>query len=190
MARKAKADRANGTGDDEHQTAAPGMGHNGDALSEDQKIARFFSYKKRWEAARLTLKNLEEEIKTEIGKKSIRDIRLSIQLDTPEGEERLKDKMEAQIRVAKWMGLPVGAQEDMFPEDRTPAVDASRARGKRDGLAGNAYKPECDPSVPQHAAYSEGFNEGQHVLAQGFKPFPPAEEESALRPRFKQHADA
>lgn len=172
MARKAKADQTNGAAHEGHQTEAPGIGHNGGELSEDQKIARFFSYKKRWEAAKLTLKNLEEEIKTRIGKHGVRDIRTAVQLDDPDGEERIKERIEAQMRIARWMGLPVGEQEDLFPADRTPAVDAALARGKRDGLSGNPYKPECDPSVPQYAAYTNGFNEGQSVLAQGFKSFP------------------
>lgn len=182
MAKRAKDAAKDGSAE---QVDAPGIGHNGGELSEDQKIARFFAYKKRWEAAKLTLKNLEEEIKTKIGKQGVRDIRTAVKLDTPEGEEALKEKIEAEMRVARWMGLPVGAQEEMFPIDRTPAVDVAYATGKRHGLAGDPCKPDYAPDLPQYQSYMSGFHDGQAVLAKGFKPLP-TEGEPDLRPRFLQ----
>jgi hypothetical protein len=162
-------------------------------MSDDEKAVRFFSFKRRWEAATAALKIVEEEAKASLGKHAIRDIRTSISLDTPEGEAKQREKLEAQLRVARWLGLAIGSQANFLDEDedRTPAVDRAAAEGKRDGLAGNPCKPAYDPSTPQYASYMEKYHEGQATMVKaGIKAPPDGDDDRDLRPGFMQRAEA
>lgn len=156
-------------GDDE----TPGAGHNGGPpeLTEEQTIALTFSHKRAYatalatkKAADAALKNVAKLAKSELGDTAVADIKDIIAIETEEGEKKIKAEMERQLKVARWMGLPTGANGELFPQvDRTPAVDRAAARGKRDGLAGEPANPQCDPSVPQYNAYMEKYHEGQKI---------------------------
>lgn len=168
---------------------APGPGHNG--MSDDEKAVEFFAHQKRWVAARAALKIAEEDAKTALGKQAIRDFRTSLQLETPEGEARVKERMEAQLRVARWMAKSVGTQASFLDDDdRTPATERAYAEGKRDGLAGDPCKPAYAPELEQYREYMRGFHDGQAVLARGIKPIPPSDEDRDLRPVSLQRAEA
>ena len=116
------------------------------------------------------------EAKAELGANAVADIKLAIEAETPEGEAAIKVRMELQARLLRWLGLPVGAQGTLFPEGWGPAVDKARADGKRAGFKGGSMQhPPHDPSVPQHAAWIEGWHDGQAVLVQTkMRPMPPA----------------
>lgn len=169
----------------------PSVGHNSDAtpeLTEDQSIALTFLHKKAYVAALAVkkkadadLKNVCKLAKSELGDGGIDDIKDMIALETEEGEKQLKAKIDRQMRGARWMGLPFGAQGSMFDQvDRTPAVEKAYANGKRDGLAGEPQHNPHDPSVPQYAEYLRGWQDGQAVLAQGIRP--PTPIEAAAKP--------
>lgn len=175
------------------QEAAPGPGHNLPELSDDQRFALTVLHKKSYErslaakkAADADLKNTCKLARAELGPTAIDDIKDMIALDSPEGESLLKSKVERMVKVARWMGLPIGTQGDIFSDvDRTPAVEKAEAKGKRDGLAGAPCNPECDTSVPQYESYMKGFHAGQAVLAKGIRPIeqaPDSEELDALEP--------
>lgn len=194
MARKAKPDRKGKilSGD-----VAPeaGVGHNGH-LSDDEKALRFFGYQKRWKAARDALSIIEEEAKTALGKTVISGFRTADSLKDEKGEKKLKDRIEQQLRIARWMGVPIGTQTDLFPEiDRTPIGDRAYTDGKMHGLAGDPAKPPHDPSTEAYRRWMDGHAEGNSTLAQsGFKPFPQAaathDEEEDVRPRFMTQPNA
>ena len=111
--------------------------------------------------------------------------------------------MESQARVLRWLGLPIGQQGELFSAvDLTPAVEKARADGKRAGLKGETCSPPHDPSVPQHAAWIEGWHDGQAVLVQTkMRPMPVQEQNKAgdagahaedgtdVRPEFLQRAE-
>lgn len=155
-------------GDDE----APGAGHNGaPELTEEQTIALTFSHKRAYaaalaakKAADAALKNTAKLAKSELGDTAVADIKDIIAIETEEGEAKLKAEVERKLKIARWMGLPNGANGELFPQvDRTPAVDRAAARGKRDGLAGEPANPQCDPSVPQYNSYMEAYHVGQKI---------------------------
>lgn len=165
----------------------PSVGHNSENavpdLTEDQRIALTFLHKKAYakalnvkKQADADLKNVCKLAKSELGDEAVADIKDMIALETEEGEAKLKAQVERQLRVAKWMGLPFGAQGDIFDKvDRQPATEKAYANGKRDGLAGEPQHNPHDPSVPQHGEYLRGWSDGQAVLAQGIRPMTPIE---------------
>lgn len=170
-------------GGEESEETEAGPGHNGPPeLTEDQRISLSFTHKRAYENALEMKKEAARSFlqvcklaKAELGAEAVDDIKEMIALETEEGEKKFKANLERQIKVARWMGLPVGAEPKLFADvDRTPAVDKARANGKRDGLAGNRQSPNADPSTEQYRAYMEGFYEGNSVLAQGLAPKPAA----------------
>lgn len=151
---------------------APGPGHNKPEFTGDERFALLARHKKaivalreaKKEAAK-AVKDAEKLCKSELGDDAVLEIDHMIELETAEGEARFKAKVEREVRVAQWMGLPVGSNGNLFDlVDRTPAVDRAAANGKRDGLAGEPARPNCDPSVPQYAAYMAGYAEGQKIM--------------------------
>lgn len=154
-------------------------------MSDDDLQVLFFQAKCRYKtaleakkAADAALKNCCKQIKANLGDHGVTDIKTAIELESPEGEAALKERIEREMRVARWMGMAVGSEPGLFDEvDRTPAVDKKRAEGKRHGLAGGPCAPDCDASTPQYSSYLEGFHEGQAALTrQKLRPLSDTEE--------------
>ncbi|MFG1417198.1 hypothetical protein V5F38_05215 [Xanthobacter sp. V0B-10] len=149
--------------------APPAAGHN--QLTEEQREALFFQHKKKYEQflaakkkADAELKNACKLAKSEVGDDAVERIKYAIELESEEGEARLKERIARQMEVARWMGLPVGAQSELFGDDRTPAEDKAYAEGKRAGMAGNERRPpNYDASSPQAQAWLRGYDAGQEV---------------------------
>lgn len=100
---------------------------------------------------------------------SVADIKDTIALETEEGREELRAEIERKHRVARWAGLPVGAQPSFFEEDRTPSIDKARADGKRAGLKGESANPPRQMGHEQTEHWMVGWHEGQKVLAERIK---------------------
>lgn len=66
---------------------------------------------------------------------SLDDVKTAVKLQTPEGEAALKARMEAEARVARWMGSAIGTQFGLF-EEGLPSEDRAFEAGKRAGIAG------------------------------------------------------
>lgn len=149
-------------------------------LTEDQQRAVFFNHLKLFKHAETAITEIEVELRA--AKAELKNVKKLIQgegtkltdIDTAlrledGGEKVLKGEIESQIKVAKWLGLPMG-QSDLFGEDRRPAVDKAFEEGKIAGMKGVSRKPPYDPSVPQHQRWLEGYAEGQAILTKKFKP--------------------
>lgn len=175
MARRKKAETATSN--------EPGKGHNNPPLNDAERQALHFRHVKEYEGALAVkkkgdadLKNCAKRIKAEGG--SVKAIKLSIELATPEGESAFRARLAEQQEVAAWNG--VGIQVDMFADERQPAEDRAFEEGKRAGMKGEDRKPPYDPSVPQHQKWLEGYGEGNAVLAsEGFKRLTPVEQVAA-----------
>lgn len=166
--------KTNGAGDPsgaEEQRAGPG--HNSE-LSDDQRQALFWQHKRDYVAALAAkkkadadLKNVAKRAKAELGDTAVADIKLALELETKEGETAVKARMEAQARVLRWLGLPLGTQTELFPDvDPRPSDEVAAEAGKRSGLAGEPCQCPHDASVPQYKAWMDGWQEGQKVLLQ------------------------
>lgn len=166
MARKAK------TKDEAESPSATTL----EGLNDEQMQALAFQHKTTYEKllaakkkADADLRNECKLIKAELGADGLDTIKDMIACDTEEGEAKLRATVERQIRVARWMGLPVGLQGSLFDDiDRTPAAEKARGEGKRAGMEAKPRKPPYDPSTEQYREWMAGYDEGQGHNAQKF----------------------
>lgn len=151
-------------------------------LTDDERHALHLRHVREYQVGLAAKKKADAELKN-VGKRikaegdSVAKVKKTIQAQTPEGEAELRAEMEETLQVLRWSGVHTGDTKDMFPDDRTPAVDRARAEGRRAGMDGQACSPNYDTSVPQHQAWIEGWQEGQGILASAFakKPDVPAD---------------
>lgn len=90
---------------------------------------------------------------------TVRQIKLMVDLMTPEGEAAFKANIAADLMAAQWQGAEVGSQLQLFLEpDRTPAVDQAYEMGVQDSMDGKSAQSPFDPSLPQTQSYLNGFH--------------------------------
>jgi hypothetical protein len=168
------------SGAKEAAPAANGIGHNSRAaaseLTDDQRARLFFAHKTAYEAALAVKKKADADFKkicklakSELGDDAVPSIKDALLLETEEGTAQIEADRARQARVARWMAVPLGAQPDLFGDERMPAVDRARAEGKAARLQGKPAKSPYDPSVPQHDAFLEGYADGNRALIEGQK---------------------
>lgn len=119
--------------------------------------------------AQSTVRSLGKVIKSDGF--TLRQIKLAIQLDSPEGEAEFKSLIANDLLAAQYQGAAIGSQLQLFLEpDRTPAVDIAFSEGEKCSMENKAAVPPYDPSTPQHKAFMAGFHEHQSKIAKGIKP--------------------
>ncbi len=146
-------------------------------MSDEQRAKLTFQHKEKYSRilqtkkdADTALRNFGKEIKSDLGAKGLADIKDMIELESPEGEQKLKDDMNRRARVMRWMAMPVGSTVDMFADDRRPITEKAKAEGKKAGLAGDRHDNPYHQTNDGHAAWNAGFIEGQDVILAKFKP--------------------
>lgn len=161
-----------------------GIGHNSE-LTDDQRQALTRQHKKKYidlldakKKADADLRNLAKVIKADLGDNGLLMVKLLIQLDTDDGEANFRAEMEAKAMAARWAGMPIGAQGNLFDEDRRPVGERAFEEGKAAGLEGKDPKPPYAPGEA-HEEWMRGWHDGQSVLASGFGAGPKAD---LLRP--------
>jgi hypothetical protein len=172
MGRKPKKEKA--------ATSAPTK--TAETISDDQLYSLTESHRQKYELV-LEAKNKANKalidygkiIKSDLGAKGLQDIKDLIALSTPEGEAAMKAEMERQVRVLRWMQVPMGTMGDLFPsEDRTPLTERAFNEGKRQGLAGEPVNNQHHHTTAAHKSFNDGFAEGQKTLAtKGFSKLEP-----------------
>ena len=97
------------------------------------------------------------------------------QFATPEGEAAIAAKQEALYRIARWKGVALGTQADLFAEDTRR--DEHFEEGKRANFAGNARKPPPHLNTDDANRWFAGFDHASDVNleraadpATGFRP--------------------
>lgn len=157
----------------------PGPGHNSgpaeEALSDDELRALAFQHRDRYsvalaakKAADAKFKNVCKLAKAELGTGAVDIIKDLIALEDPEGEERMREKLQRQADALRWAGLPLGTQMDFALQepDRTPGIDRAFDEGKQASMSNKPAKPPYDPSSPQYRAFMDGYAEHQKALAE------------------------
>lgn len=119
---------------------------------------------------------------------TVDQIKVGIQVETPEGEAELRSELQALLLAAKYSGSSLGKQLDLFSEpDRTPSVDIAADEGQRDSMEGKTAAPKYDPSTPQHASYMKAYHdETERRVKEGIKPV--AEPSTKLIPKAAKDA--
>ncbi|WP_269581917.1 hypothetical protein [Roseibium sp. Sym1] len=151
------------------KNSKPGKGHNSEVtLSEEDIETLTRQHKQGYEkvlsakkAAEAVFKNYCKQIKTDLGPKGLADIKVLIDLETPEGEQKFKDEMDRLMRCARWAGMPLNMQGTLFDEDRVPADERAFQEGKIAGQEGKTLKPPFDPGTAEYEKYTEGWHAGQ-----------------------------
>lgn len=100
---------------------------------------------------------------------SLRQIKLAIQLETPEGEAEFRSLVANDLLAAQYAGAQIGSQLQLFLEDkdRTPSADIAYSEGQKCSIENRAAVPPYDPSTEQHRQFMAGFHDHQTKLAQG-----------------------
>lgn len=131
---------------------------------------RYAKASERQKKATADVRNIAKQIKADGF--TLRQVKLAIQLDTPEGEADFKSLIANDLLAAQYVGAAIGSQLQLFLEpDRTPAVDSAADEGMRDAMNNKAAKPVYDPSTPQFRSYMEAYHEEQgRQVRTGIKP--------------------
>lgn len=128
---------------------------------------------------------------------TVAQVEAAIEMETPEGEEKVKAKIEAQLEAARWVGVAWGSQLDLFLEpDRTPIADRAYAEGERASMENKPAKPDYSPETEAYRRYMDGYHAHQAKISKGFKapkpdangekPEPVTSGERVTRSEFKQ----
>lgn len=159
------------------ETKAPAAnGHNKPDLTDDERRALLLQHKTHYEeslaakkAADAVFKNTCKRAKAECGKDAVLEIKDAIALTEPGGQIALEAEVARKHRIARWMGLPIGAEPVLFEVvDRRPSVDIAYDQGKSGGMKGVTCIPPYDTSVPQYQRWIEGWHDGQDILGSAF----------------------
>jgi len=93
---------------------------------------------------------------------SLQQIKISLLLQTPEGEAEFKAEMANRMLAAAYSDAAIGEQLSLFLEgDRTPAVDRAYKEGQTMAMKNEAAVPPYDPSTEQHKAFMQGYHDEQ-----------------------------
>lgn len=96
---------------------------------------------------------------------AMKQIKLMVELMTPEGEAAFKASVVADLMAAQWQGAEVGSQLSLFQApDRTPSVDIAFDEGVADAMDGKTQNPKYAPTVPQYQRYLDGYAEEQERM--------------------------
>jgi hypothetical protein len=99
------------------------------------------------------------------------EIEMAILLETPEGEEKLKKRTEATLRVAHWVGVKLGSQLDLF--GKTSNAERIFQMGQRAAFNDEPAKPPAYLSQKDAQHWLEGHADGRCTLnvqrSAGFK---------------------
>lgn len=145
---------------------APGPGHNS-TLTDEEKRALTFHHARAYEAADAMVEKAKKDraavvdlAKADLGKGAKADIVDLLTANTP---AKMKAVFERVQRLARWAGLPVGEQAQLF--ERAPD---SFEDGKVAGMSGEKCEPPL--SLPQESfqRWIAGWHDGQTILARAF----------------------
>lgn len=143
-------------------------GHNSQ-LTDDERRALTLHHKRLYEAADALVEKAKAErkavadlAKSDLGKGAVADIKALIEFSD---EKKAKAQIENSLRLARWSGLPVGTQVNMFD---APVDDRAAEEGKVAGMAGLPCEPPRHFPPSAHQRWISSWHEGQAVLASAF----------------------
>jgi hypothetical protein len=141
---------------------------------QDRKVLFFINrnnYVKALEAkkaADAALRQVGKQIKADLGEYGMAQIKAYEQLQTPEGQEKLKAKLDAEAQAMRFAGLPVGTQLDLL-EDRAPLAERAYRDGEEAGLRGDTLANPYNEASQEGQEYARGWHDGQAKLFAGIK---------------------
>lgn len=146
-------------------------------LGEQDLQRLFFQHKRKLKPLLLAEATAKAAVTKayEIAKKegiTKKELQLAIAMETDEGEEKIGAEVARTLRVARWMGIKLGTQLEMFGKDDPAEKDFED--GRRAALDDQPRKPPNHLSnaaqerwMSGHAAGTKQMNESRE---EGFKP--------------------
>lgn len=93
---------------------------------------------------------------------SMQQIKISLLLQTPEGEAEFKAEMANRLLAAAYSDADIGEQLSLFLDhDRTPAVDRAYKEGQTRAMENKTLECKYSPETEQYRAFAEGYHEEQ-----------------------------
>lgn len=145
-----------------------GPGHNS-ALTDDEKRALTLHHKRAYEAADALVEKAKADrtaiadlAKSDLGKGALADIKDMILADNP---KKMKAVLERAQRLARWAGLKVGSQPQLFEAAATDHTE----EGKTAGMSGATCEPPKNLAHDAAQKWIGGWHEGQTILMAAFK---------------------
>lgn len=172
---------------------APGPGHNSDKRSADEVREGFLQHRKSWLGWQAKLKVVEKfgkDVKAALKADGYKVIEMQIADDlagSPKSEAKIQMQVEDRLRVAQWIGHPMGSQMDLFAQpDRTPLSDRAYDKGKQASMENQAARPDYAPETEAYREYMRGYHDHQATIGKGFKKKPDAAAASAEKESAKE----
>jgi len=167
-----KKDKTSGT--------LPTSGQNS-TLNDDEKRALTLYHKRKYEAADALVEKAKADrtaiadlAKSDLGKGALADIKDMILADNP---KKMKAVLERAQRLARWAGLKVGTQPQLF---EAAQVD-HHEDGKTAGMMGDKCEPSTSLSHEASQTWINGWHEGQTILMGAFKKKRPVDAPEPVR---------
>lgn len=163
---------------DESKGHAPNgkPGHNSQ-LTDDERRALTLHHKRAYEMADSLVEKAKadrsavaELAKHDLGKGVVAEIKEMIAYAD---SKKLKGALERTMRIARWLGLPIGTQTSMFEAQ----VD-HHEEGKTAGMSGDECKPPQSLAHDAAQKWIAGWHEGQTILASAFLKKKPKDEQA------------
>lgn len=144
-----------------------GIGHNSQ-LTDDERRAMTFYHAKLYAAADALVEKAKADrtavmdlATSDLGKGGKADIKDILLVDTP---KKMKAVVERTLRLARWAGLPVGTQQNLFEPATNHFED-----GKRAGMEGSPCEAPKSLAVDAAQTWIRGWGDGQAILSAAFK---------------------
>lgn len=148
---------------------AAGVGHNS-TLSADQRLglARIHLRAAKDLIARRKAVQAEDRqfgkvVKLDLGENGLEQIKIMIAMETPEGEAKVKAKLQAQSQAASWAAGDDG-QFDMFAGQLKPTETQAFIDGKLAGMDGMALRNPYGPETVDAEDYARGHQYGTKIV--------------------------
>jgi hypothetical protein len=159
---------------------APGPGHNS-TLTDEERRALTLHHAKAYEAADALVEKAKKDraavvdlAKADLGKGAKADILDMLTANTP---AKMKAVLDRAMRLARWAGLPVGTQAQMFEPQPDSFED-----GKTAGMSGVTCEPPLSLAQDKFQMWIAGWHEGQTILARAFAKKRPAQKSEEKSP--------
>lgn len=132
----------------------------------------------QWKAKRAVVDELERDVKVALKGDgyTVKQMEIADQLATVKGEVKVTDEVRDRLKVARWIGHPMGAQLDLFETprgSRRPHTENAYDAGKLASMQNQPRKPPHDPSTVAYGEWMAGYEAHQASLREGFKAPPP-----------------
>ena len=117
-------------------------------------------------------KTVCKKARADLGEYVVDEIKLGIKTGDPEKAKKVRERMDREARVMRWMGVPIGVQGSLFDEDRRTAGDIAEEEGFSAGSDQTTPKkpPEKYGVTGENAQrWMRGFDRAQDALFKAFE---------------------